>query len=60
MVAGLFPGNELDEVMAGVDARLGSLPGMEGFSVARDYAAKIRERTLPAPAPIALLETQVS
>jgi rubrerythrin len=44
VVAALFGADELFDVMDGVDAKLAQLPGMEGFSVARDYAAKITGR----------------
>ena len=47
MVSDLLPGDDLMATMANVDARLGQLPGMEGFSVARRYAARIAGKKAP-------------
>ena len=55
MVAGLFPGDELETVMANFDAKLGALPGMHGFAVGRAYAAKIRPHAAQLPAGSELL-----
>ena len=44
VVASLFGADELFAVMEGVDAKLAQLPGMDGFSVASDYARKITGR----------------
>lgn len=59
VVAGLFPGDSLIEAMAGIDARLAGLPGMDGFDVGRSYARKVvgrLRRGLPAPALTVSLE----
>lgn len=44
VVAALFGADDLFAVMESVDAKLGQLPGMDGFTVAQDYAAKITGR----------------
>jgi hypothetical protein len=44
LIAGLFPGPLLGEVLDGLDERLARLPGMDGFDAGRRYAARIAPR----------------
>lgn len=44
MIGNLFTGDDLMATMSNVDAKLGQLPGMEGFDVARSYARRIAGR----------------
>ena len=47
LIAGLFPGALLGEVLDGLDQRLARLPGMDGFDAGRRYAARIAPRLAP-------------
>jgi hypothetical protein len=44
LIAGLFPGALLGEVLDGLDQRLARLPGMDAFDAGRRYAARIAPR----------------